>query len=76
MQSSAKSRDGLFLFSAFLEAETHLGQALQRVCEILCGFLKMFCCLSEEAHSLEAHSLFICFLSIRYSCRSGGFDCL
>ncbi len=25
------------------------------------AMLKMFCCLSEEVHSLEAHSLFIYF---------------
>ena len=38
----------------FLEAQTRLGEALQRICRILCGFLNMFPCLSEQAHVLDA----------------------
>jgi hypothetical protein len=59
LQGSAKGRDGFFLFSALLEAEAHLGEALQFVCGILCGFLKMFRCLSEEAYILERRSSFV-----------------
>ena len=43
----------------FLEAQTHLGEALQRVCGILCGFLNMFPCLSEQAHILERRPPFL-----------------
>jgi hypothetical protein len=59
LQGSAKGRDGFFLLSAVLEAQAHLGEALQRVCGILCGFLKMFHCLSEQAHILERRSSFV-----------------
>jgi len=50
----------------FLKIETPLSQTLQRIRGILYGFLTMFCCLPEEAHSLEHDSLFICFLSIQW----------
>jgi hypothetical protein len=59
LQGSAKGRDGFFLFSALLETEAHLGEALQRVRGILCGFPKMFCCLSEEAYILERRASFL-----------------
>jgi hypothetical protein len=48
LQRTKKTCHGLFLFSTFLKIETLLGQALQHIREILCGFFKMFCRLSNR----------------------------
>jgi len=64
LQCSSKSHGSFFQLSTLLETEAQLCKALERICRILCSFLKVLGCLPEESDILERRASLVGFLPV------------